>query len=195
MATKSDDPFVEPSFTTSENQYSILNLNQSKKCTTLIPVQTYSKTNNEKYYESDNYEEKEKLQSWNKSFEASTFTTLNGDNKDLKDRWKNENTLKTTNKSTLSLSIAAYENSVASDLFGENENIEGLKREKFGSIKASKQCFTDSLKSQNPFEFPRQQNGEQRNKPKVMQFKASQRLLGSSRPSSAINNMRRKVVD
>uniref|UniRef100_A0A914R7T3 Uncharacterized protein n=1 Tax=Panagrolaimus davidi TaxID=227884 RepID=A0A914R7T3_9BILA len=105
---------------------------------------------------SDNYEGKKESQSWNKSFKTSTFPTFNEDHNDLKKRWKKENTLNTINKSTLSLHIAAYENPIASDLFG-NENITRLKREKFGSIK--KLCFTDSLKSRNPFEFPRQQNG------------------------------------
>uniref|UniRef100_A0AC35FIE7 Uncharacterized protein n=1 Tax=Panagrolaimus sp. PS1159 TaxID=55785 RepID=A0AC35FIE7_9BILA len=146
MATKRDKyPFVEQSFATSKNQYYNLNLNQYKKCPILVPVQSNSKPNNDKYYVYDNYEEKEKLQSWNKSSKVSTFTTLNEDNDSLKNRWKNENTLKATIKSTLSLHIEAYENLVASDLFGESENIEGLKREKFGTIKASKQCFTDSL--------------------------------------------------
>uniref|UniRef100_A0AC35GA32 Protein SPT2 homolog n=1 Tax=Panagrolaimus sp. PS1159 TaxID=55785 RepID=A0AC35GA32_9BILA len=101
----------------------------------------------------------------------------------------NENILNATNKSTLSLHIAAYENSIkaaASDLF-DNENIEGLKKEeKFGSN--TKQCFTDTLKSQNPFEFPRQQNGEQRNESEVMQFKVSQRLLDSNKPKSSQQN-------
>uniref|UniRef100_A0A914P622 Uncharacterized protein n=1 Tax=Panagrolaimus davidi TaxID=227884 RepID=A0A914P622_9BILA len=119
---------------------------------------------------SDNYKEKEKSQLWDKSFKASSFTTLNEDNSELKKRWKNKNTLKTINKSTLSLHIAAYENSneiAGSDLF-DNENTEGLKKEKFGSIK--KQCLTDSFKSRNPFEFPRQQDEDERNKPEVMQF-------------------------
>uniref|UniRef100_A0AC35G116 Uncharacterized protein n=1 Tax=Panagrolaimus sp. PS1159 TaxID=55785 RepID=A0AC35G116_9BILA len=75
----------------------------------------------------------------------------------------------------------AYENSneaVASDLF-DNENTEGLQKEKLGPIK--KRCFAEYLKSPNPSEFPRQQNGDQRNKPEVMQFKTSQKLIGSSR--------------
>uniref|UniRef100_A0AC35G4D4 Uncharacterized protein n=1 Tax=Panagrolaimus sp. PS1159 TaxID=55785 RepID=A0AC35G4D4_9BILA len=178
MATKSDKKlFVEQRFTTSENQN--YNLNQSKKCTTLIPVQFNSKPNNDKYHVSDNYEEKEESQFWKKSCKTPTFTTE--DNDGLKSRWKNENILKTANKSTLSLHISAYENLLASNLFGGNGNIEGFKREKFRSIKDSKQCFIDSLKSQNPFEFPRQQNGGQGKKPEVMQYKASQRLLGSSR--------------
>uniref|UniRef100_A0A914PAV6 Uncharacterized protein n=1 Tax=Panagrolaimus davidi TaxID=227884 RepID=A0A914PAV6_9BILA len=184
--------FIEQSFTTSENLHYNLNLNQSKKCTILVPVQSYSKPNNDKYcgtvatdfIVSDDYEEKGKLQSWNKSSKASTIKTLNEDNNDLKKRWNNKNILNITSKSNLSLYIAAYKNStvaVASNLL-VNENTEGLKEEKLRSIKTSKHCFTDRLK--NPFEFPRQQNENQRNEPEVAQFKASQRLLGSKRPTT-----------
>uniref|UniRef100_A0A914Q9W0 Uncharacterized protein n=1 Tax=Panagrolaimus davidi TaxID=227884 RepID=A0A914Q9W0_9BILA len=197
MSTKNDKySFIKQNFTTSENQYYDLNLNQNKKFPILIPVQSYSKPNNDKYCGiaatnftvSNDYEEKGKLRSWNKSSKASTFTTLNEDNNDLKKRWKNKNYLKITNKSTLSLHIAAYENSneaIASDLF-DDENIEGLKKEKLGSIKTSKHCFIDRL--MNPFDFPRQQNENQRIEPEVAQFKASQRLL-ASQPATTSQQM------
>uniref|UniRef100_A0AC35GS49 Uncharacterized protein n=1 Tax=Panagrolaimus sp. PS1159 TaxID=55785 RepID=A0AC35GS49_9BILA len=175
MSTKNDKySFFEQSFATSENPCYNLNLNQRKKCPKLIPVQSNSKPKNDKYCE------KERLQL---SSKTSTFTTLNEDNIDFKKQWKNENTLNTTNKSALSLHIGAYRNPIetaASDLFND-ENIEGLKKEKIGSIKTSKQCFIDNLKSRNPFEFPRQQN---RNKPEVMQYSTSQRLLDSQPPTS-----------
>uniref|UniRef100_A0A914QLA4 Uncharacterized protein n=1 Tax=Panagrolaimus davidi TaxID=227884 RepID=A0A914QLA4_9BILA len=135
---------------------------------------------------SDDYEEKGKLQSWKKSSKASSFTTLNEDNVDLKNRWKNKNILNITNKSTLSLHISAYENSneaARSDLF-DDENIEGLKKEKLGSIKTSKHCFTDRL--MNPFEFPRQQNENQRNEPEIMPFSVSQRLLNPNQSMSDV---------
>uniref|UniRef100_A0AC35FZG5 Uncharacterized protein n=1 Tax=Panagrolaimus sp. PS1159 TaxID=55785 RepID=A0AC35FZG5_9BILA len=130
---------------------------------------------------SDNYEEKGKLQLWNKSFK--TFAKLKEDNSDLKKQWKNENTLNTTNKSTLSLNISAYKNPIASNLFSI-KNIEGLKKEKFGSIKTSKQSFNGHFKSQNPFEFSRQQDGDQKNESEVMQFSASKRLLDSQPPKT-----------
>uniref|UniRef100_A0AC35ERT7 Uncharacterized protein n=1 Tax=Panagrolaimus sp. PS1159 TaxID=55785 RepID=A0AC35ERT7_9BILA len=75
--------------------------------------------------------------------------------------------------------MTTYENSIASDLF-DDENIEGVKKEKFGSIKTSKQSFTDAFNPQNSFEFPRQQDEVQRNDSEIMQFKASQQLFDSS---------------
>uniref|UniRef100_A0AC35GQG0 Uncharacterized protein n=1 Tax=Panagrolaimus sp. PS1159 TaxID=55785 RepID=A0AC35GQG0_9BILA len=186
MSTKNDKfSLIKKNFTTSENYYYNLDLNQDKKCPILVPAQSFRKPYNDKYCVSDNYEEKGKLQPRNKSSKVSTFTTHNEDNNNFKKSWKNENTLITTNKSTISLHIAAHENSneaAASGLF-DDENIEGFKLGKLRSIKTSEHCFTDRL--MNPFEFPRQQNENQRKEPEVMQFKTSQRTLGSQPPTTS----------
>uniref|UniRef100_A0AC35FBG4 Uncharacterized protein n=1 Tax=Panagrolaimus sp. PS1159 TaxID=55785 RepID=A0AC35FBG4_9BILA len=99
------------------------------------------------------------------SWKKSTFVNSS-------EKLKNERTLKTINKSTLSLHIAAYENSVGTTNFVD-EKKECFKQE------TVKQPFTDSLVSviQKPFEFPRQQETEEAKMPEVAQFKASQRLL------------------
>uniref|UniRef100_A0A914Z116 [Histone H3]-dimethyl-L-lysine(36) demethylase n=1 Tax=Panagrolaimus superbus TaxID=310955 RepID=A0A914Z116_9BILA len=97
------------------------------------------------------------------------FLNLNNDFEARNDLKKS----KSANNSTLSLHIAAYENS--------NDDTAGSKRksEKTDLINkwnTSKQSLIGSLSFiQNPFEFPRQQE-DQHNLPEVMQFKASQRL-------------------
>uniref|UniRef100_A0A914YD21 Uncharacterized protein n=1 Tax=Panagrolaimus superbus TaxID=310955 RepID=A0A914YD21_9BILA len=124
------------------------------------------------------------------------FLNLNNDFEARNDLKKS----KSANNSTLSLHIAAYENSIESPPTDSNDSEkEGSKREseKVALIKkwkTSKQGFIDSLPViqvtlnkvkifkvcikylQNPFEFPRQQEEDHSSSPEIMQFKASQRL-------------------
>uniref|UniRef100_A0A914PBI5 Uncharacterized protein n=1 Tax=Panagrolaimus davidi TaxID=227884 RepID=A0A914PBI5_9BILA len=90
-----------------------------------------------------------------------------------KDHWKKDGFPNNNNsKSTISLHIAAYENSNET---AEFDLIGGKNKNGDKTIEIEKQFFT-SLKGQNSFEFPRQQNNKV-SEPKVSQFKASQRLL------------------
>uniref|UniRef100_A0A914ZAV6 Uncharacterized protein n=1 Tax=Panagrolaimus superbus TaxID=310955 RepID=A0A914ZAV6_9BILA len=94
--------------------------------------------------------------------------------------------------STLSLHIAAYENSMEvsnhsnsnfNSNFSENKN-EGLKKNGLvKSWKIPRQNFSSSI-IQNPFEFPRQQENEETKTPEIAQFKASQKLLKVSNKTS-----------
>uniref|UniRef100_A0AC34FQT0 Uncharacterized protein n=1 Tax=Panagrolaimus sp. ES5 TaxID=591445 RepID=A0AC34FQT0_9BILA len=83
------------------------------------------------------------------------------------------------NSSTLSLHIAAYENSNESDS-ADSESFK-KKSEKTSFIKKwknVKQVFNGTTTIvQNPFEFPRQQENRLIAKPEVVKFKASQQLL------------------
>uniref|UniRef100_A0AC34G0S2 Uncharacterized protein n=1 Tax=Panagrolaimus sp. ES5 TaxID=591445 RepID=A0AC34G0S2_9BILA len=89
--------------------------------------------------------------------------------------FKNDKT-SSINKSTLSLHIAAYEDLVhLKPLDGEN-TYEKDERMKSSLIKKLKHAFSESA-NENPFEFPRTQEGDTVADPEVMQFKASQKLL------------------
>jgi hypothetical protein len=88
---------------------------------------------------SDNCKEKRNLCGWNKSSDLCLNSlSPNGESKEeLKKRWnKGYGSLNTTNNSTLSLHIAAYENSIeatTSDIVVEK--VDDCKREKFDSKK------------------------------------------------------------
>uniref|UniRef100_A0A914Q4Q0 Uncharacterized protein n=1 Tax=Panagrolaimus davidi TaxID=227884 RepID=A0A914Q4Q0_9BILA len=106
---------------------------------------------------------------------ASTFFTLNDEVP--KEQWKKDSS-NTTNKSTLSLHIAIYGKTFEtheSETF-DDKNIGDLKKKKFDSIKDTNFNATSTFVIQNPFEFPRQQNGKLP-EPELSQFKASQRLF------------------
>uniref|UniRef100_A0AC35FDA6 Uncharacterized protein n=1 Tax=Panagrolaimus sp. PS1159 TaxID=55785 RepID=A0AC35FDA6_9BILA len=171
------------------NQYSNLNLNQNFKCSILTPVQSCSKPFNNKNCvrdsaKSDSLELRRNSLSLNKSSKVSNFATFNSESEkgEAKNDWKNESSFSnSTNKSTLSLHIAAYENSIK-----VKDDLEGSeKMKKLGLIKkwetAKKLFKTSSSIIQNPFEFSRQQESEEIATPEISQFKALQTLLNPNK--------------
>uniref|UniRef100_A0AC35GSS7 Exophilin 5 n=1 Tax=Panagrolaimus sp. PS1159 TaxID=55785 RepID=A0AC35GSS7_9BILA len=164
-----------------------LNLNQNNKNPILIPVQSCSKPYYNNNFVCNNYEKKEKLPPWSKSSKISKFTTQNNTfDKEASKNWNKESS-SGINDSTLSLHIAAYENSVEAavpdSIYGKND--EGLKKRKSGTNKKcenTKQVSTTlTFGVQNSFEFPRQQS-DKITESEVCQFKASQQLINPKKP-------------
>uniref|UniRef100_A0AC35GNP0 C2H2-type domain-containing protein n=1 Tax=Panagrolaimus sp. PS1159 TaxID=55785 RepID=A0AC35GNP0_9BILA len=197
MATRRDYPFLNNKLQffaidnfDSDKQYSNLNLNQSYKCLASIPVQSFSKSNNKKCYDSIVFENNEKKEK-SKSLEKSSNLCLNAfkldsqiEEKSIERKWKKEDFSNAKNHSILSLHIAAYEKSFEAADFDSFDK--SLKKGKFGSIKKQNFISTSKFVSQNPFEFQRQQNDNLPELvPEVSQFKASQHLLN---PNEALNN-------
>uniref|UniRef100_A0AC34GU54 Uncharacterized protein n=1 Tax=Panagrolaimus sp. ES5 TaxID=591445 RepID=A0AC34GU54_9BILA len=103
-------------------------------------------------------------------------------NRDIfdKNKFKSAKRDSDVNSSTLSLHIAAYENSAEFliEFKEKEEEEEGLKSKKFKKEMSEKHFFyvSPAAAIRNPFEFPRQQNYENIT-PEVMQYTASQSLV------------------
>uniref|UniRef100_A0AC35EZ10 Uncharacterized protein n=1 Tax=Panagrolaimus sp. PS1159 TaxID=55785 RepID=A0AC35EZ10_9BILA len=180
MATKENcfvlkaQPFHNYYTENDNNQYSNINLNQSKKTSTLIPVHSQNKSYNDKHCVSDKY----KTYSWvedYKSANSNTEARTKGANKS----WKKSGSTDNTKNSTLSLHIIAYKNSFEVDSLIEGKKDESIKKEKYESIKEKEDYKQICIfLPQNPFEFPRQQN-DKVSESEVSKYKASQRLINS----------------
>uniref|UniRef100_A0AC35GW79 Uncharacterized protein n=1 Tax=Panagrolaimus sp. PS1159 TaxID=55785 RepID=A0AC35GW79_9BILA len=171
-------------------QYSNLNLNPNiqQKADIVFSKDVTNdnrKVSNKDFNEVNDLQTKKDSNSWNKDNNDLTFFNSQRNNSSDKKGTLKGNVSKTAancKNSTLSLHIFAYENSneaTASDfLDGKNDRrknesliIKGINEKQIN--------FDSNVVIQNPFEFPRQQEEDDKNAkpPEVMQFKASQRLL------------------
>uniref|UniRef100_A0AC34FMI9 RNA-binding protein n=1 Tax=Panagrolaimus sp. ES5 TaxID=591445 RepID=A0AC34FMI9_9BILA len=162
---------------TLNNQFNNFNLNQKNYCLSVgdkvFPKGTASTVDrkNLNYANTNssfrNKNDKKKL--------ASEYLSINdfSENEKLKSK-KNS----ATNSSTLSLHIAAYENSFeALNEFCEGSKMGGVKSDLIKKWALLNCKFSGSTSViQNSFDFPRQQE-DQNSEPEVAQFKASQKLL------------------
>uniref|UniRef100_A0AC34F045 Uncharacterized protein n=1 Tax=Panagrolaimus sp. ES5 TaxID=591445 RepID=A0AC34F045_9BILA len=139
------------------HEYLNFNLNQNQKCSNLSPVQSHSKCFfNYKplkltLQESDYPQKERNFSSWGNYPKKLSSNCLN-----LVQEYDEEEKDSCNNKSTLSLHIAAYEDS-----------IEDTGEESEGNLE----------KKDDQHEFPRQQEGNGTEEPEIMQFKASKKLL------------------
>uniref|UniRef100_A0A914PTR3 C2H2-type domain-containing protein n=1 Tax=Panagrolaimus davidi TaxID=227884 RepID=A0A914PTR3_9BILA len=173
----------EPKFqimqTSNNNKYSNLNLNQNHQSSKIVtmPSHTTSSNNMKSYDYTVSNDENGTKDSWKHSpagsSKSSNYSSTFVQDKELKIELKNN--ISSKNKSTISLNIAAYENSNESAKSDVIKN--GLKNER----KIAKDYFP---LPQNPFEFPRQQDSSLP-KPKVSQFRAFQHLLNPNEANKA----------
>uniref|UniRef100_A0AC35GPF0 Uncharacterized protein n=1 Tax=Panagrolaimus sp. PS1159 TaxID=55785 RepID=A0AC35GPF0_9BILA len=169
-----------------DGKYSNLNLNQNHHFSSNA-ISKHSKivvTENKKISHSDLDDSQTIKNSWQKSKKelSQNFPKDSSKKGDILKKGKNSSA---NNSSTLSLHIAAYENSAEASSNFIDEAKESLKQNSDGLIRENVQpVFIGSTSViQKTFEFPRQQETEEATTPEVAQYRASQRLLHSNQHS------------
>uniref|UniRef100_A0A914QVQ0 Tc1-like transposase DDE domain-containing protein n=1 Tax=Panagrolaimus davidi TaxID=227884 RepID=A0A914QVQ0_9BILA len=164
---------------TTNGQYNNLNLNGQYQSLKLDTVSSKDATNEKRKEQSGNSDSVRTSSSWRKATTSDFLTSGRGYEENVKQ--KNKKNCK-TNSSTLSLHIAAYENSIEANNKSNVDKKVNIKEDSRYSL--IKQQFSSST-IQNPFEFPRQQDGDYRASPEVSNYRASQRLLDPTGASSS----------
>uniref|UniRef100_A0AC34G6L0 Uncharacterized protein n=1 Tax=Panagrolaimus sp. ES5 TaxID=591445 RepID=A0AC34G6L0_9BILA len=140
------------------------------------------------FAESIDLKAKKESSSWKKSNKhlSPNFLHRNKESDEKHEFKKSKN----SNNSTLSLHIAAYEDSVDADSDDSNAG----ETEVLKNINERKALIDSSSFFKNSFEFPRQQGEDGNKHPEVMQFKASQRLRNPNEDNKEISSVERKSV-
>uniref|UniRef100_A0AC35FEV0 Uncharacterized protein n=1 Tax=Panagrolaimus sp. PS1159 TaxID=55785 RepID=A0AC35FEV0_9BILA len=171
-----------------DDTFNNLNLNQSHKCSLVKSLNSENvdfgskKVQNYDLTDKNNSQTRKKSNSWFNSTKNPP-TVYSNIRYDFEKEKEKESEITNNNNSTLSLHIEAYENSF--DCFTD------LNRNENGGLKISKenkQLYHDSMAFiQTPFEFPRQQQGNQINTPEVMEYKANQKFLNPNQSITSNN--------